>query len=124
MENLKPQFNPGQPLSASTRATPSTPVATPLIDNVQFDEMKAEIQDLNEKLDTIKSKLYSCKPVATPLVDNAQYDEMKFKISRKTWMLSKATYTPWSLCTPAATPLVDNEGVSPKLQLLQNFSAR
>lgn len=58
MENLKPQFNPGQPLSASTRATPSTPVATPLIDNVQFDEMKAEIQDLNEKLDTIKSKLY------------------------------------------------------------------
>lgn len=55
VENLKPQFNPGQPLSASTRATPSTPVATPLVDNAQFDEMKAEIQDLKEKLDTIKS---------------------------------------------------------------------
>ncbi|KAI5754561.1 hypothetical protein M8J77_009576 [Diaphorina citri] len=56
VENLKPQFNPGQPLSASTRATPSTPVATPLGDTGLYDEMKAEIQDLKEKLDTMKIK--------------------------------------------------------------------
>ncbi|KAI5748718.1 hypothetical protein M8J76_001409 [Diaphorina citri] len=82
VENLKPQFNPGQPLSASTRATPSTPVATPLGDTGLYDEMKAEIQDLKEKLDTMKSIYDEMKTEMQDLKE--KLDTMKIKYREKT----------------------------------------
>uniref|UniRef100_A0A8D8XG27 Dynactin subunit 1 n=1 Tax=Cacopsylla melanoneura TaxID=428564 RepID=A0A8D8XG27_9HEMI len=81
VETLKPQFNPGQSLTASARPTPSTPVATPLlVDTIQNEEMKAELQDLKEKLETMKIK-YREK--------TRDYDELKIQLDQSAEFKSK-----------------------------------
>uniref|UniRef100_A0A1B6KU69 Dynactin subunit 1 n=1 Tax=Graphocephala atropunctata TaxID=36148 RepID=A0A1B6KU69_9HEMI len=60
VETLKPQFTPGQVLaspSTSQSQTPATrPPPPPPVDPEELDNLKSQVQDLGEKLETIKMK--------------------------------------------------------------------
>lgn len=60
METLKPQFTPGQvlasPSSGPSPAPTQRPPPAPVVDPQEMEELKGQVQDLNEKLETIRSE--------------------------------------------------------------------
>lgn len=56
VENLKPQFTPGQALLSPGVQT-QRPSPASFIDPVEHEALKAQIQDLTEKLETMRRKL-------------------------------------------------------------------
>lgn len=53
VETLKPQFTPGQVITSPVVQTQRTPQAA-FIDPLEHEGLKAQIQDLSEKLETLR----------------------------------------------------------------------
>ncbi|XP_065221310.1 dynactin subunit 1-like isoform X2 [Planococcus citri] len=89
VETLKPQFTPGQVITSPVVQTQRTPQAA-FIDPVEHEGLKAQIQDLSEKLETLrikhKEKLYENDSLKLKLDQAAEF---KIKIMESQAALKK-----------------------------------